>query len=139
VPTVFSDQEGLAFIRRQWQRVVDGEGVSLAIAGAGSGQAVGLIWLGVRPQPGVIGLGFWVVPGARGRGLGTRAARLAASWALEEAGMARVEAWVDPDNLPSQRLLSSAGFAREGILRSFLSSGARRTDAIVFSRIATDP
>jgi [ribosomal protein S5]-alanine N-acetyltransferase len=138
VPAVFSEEEGVAFIRRQLQRVVDGEGVSLAIATVASDQAVGLTWLGVRPQPGVIGLGYWIVPNARGQGFGTRAARLAAAWALDRAGMARVEAWVDPANLPSQRLLSSAGFTREGVLRSFLSCGPQRTDAIVFSRVASD-
>ena len=135
VPKVFSEEEGLAFIRRQRQRVVDGEGISLAIATVPGGEAVGLTWLGVRPQPGVVGLGYWVVPSARGRGFGTRAARLASTWALDRAGMRRVEAWVDPDNLPSQRLLTSAGFTREGILRSVLSDGS---DAVVFSRSASD-
>jgi RimJ/RimL family protein N-acetyltransferase len=49
--------------------------------------------------------------------------------------MARVEAWVDPDNEPSIRLLASAGFKREGLLRAFLDYGDRRGDAVVFSRI----
>lgn len=133
VPATFTREGGLDFIRRQWQRSVDGEGVSLAIEAGG--RAVGLAWLSVRPQPGVFGLGYWVVPSARRRGLGTRAARLAASWVLEHGGAARVEAWVAPGNLPSQRLLAAAGFEREGVLRAFLDYGERRSDAVVFSRI----
>ncbi|MDA0169092.1 GNAT family N-acetyltransferase [Solirubrobacter taibaiensis] len=134
VPAVFDPDAGRAFIRRQRQRVVNGQGVSLAIDVAG--RAVGLLWLGIRPQPRVVGLGYWIVPSARGRTYGTRAARLASTWALADAGMARVEAWVDPDNEPSLRLLASAGFEREGVLRAFLDLGDRRGDAVVLSRIA---
>jgi hypothetical protein len=53
--------------------------------------------------------------------------------------MARVEAWVEPGNETSQRLLSCAGFTREGVLRSFLGFGAARADVVVFARIAEDP
>jgi len=52
--------------------------------------------------------------------------------------MARVEAWVEPDNAASLRVLGAAGFTREGVLRSFLSYQRRRADAVVFSRIAED-
>jgi ribosomal-protein-alanine N-acetyltransferase len=138
VPAVFSPAAALGFIHRQWARAEDGEGISLAIAAAAGDEAVGLVWLAVRPQPGVVGLGYWIVPDARGRGFGARAARLAAQWALDGAGMARVEAWVEPDNVTSQRLLESAGFAREGVLRSFLFYEERRADAIAFSRTTAD-
>jgi len=138
VPTLFTPDEGLAFIRRQRQRIESGEGVSLAIAEASTDRASGGVWLGVRPQPGVIGLGYWVVPSVRGRGFGTRAARLAAAWALSSMDVARVEAWVEPTNIASQRLLLSAGFTREGVLRSFLSFGDRRADAVVFACTADD-
>lgn len=134
VPSEFTREAGLAFIARQRRRAEDGEGISLAIEA--DGRAVGLLWLGVRPQPGVVGLGYWVVPDARGRGLGTRAARRAAGWALDVAGCARVEAWVAPVNVPSQRLLVSAGFQLEGRLRKFLDGG--ETDALVFSRVVED-
>jgi RimJ/RimL family protein N-acetyltransferase len=136
VPERFTLEAGLAFIRRQWRRARDGEGVSLAIAEVGGDAACGLIWLPHRPQPGVVGLGYWVVPAARGRGVGTRAVRLAATWALEQPGIARVEAWVEPGNVASQRVLAAAGFTREGVLRSFLAYADRRVDVVVFSRIA---
>jgi [ribosomal protein S5]-alanine N-acetyltransferase len=139
VPAVFSPEEGLAFIERQRQRIESGEGVSLAVADESDHRACGLVYLAVRPQPGVMGLGYWIVPNARERGLGTRAVRTAVTWALRSAGMARVEAWVEPENLASQRLLVAAGFTREGVLRSFSSVGDRRADAVVFARTAGDP
>ena len=96
-----------------------------------------MVWLGVRPQPRVFGIGYWVVPAARGRGLARRAVRLATRWALLQ-GVARVEAWVEPDNEPSHHVLRAAGFQREGVLRSFLAFEARRADAVVYSCVASD-
>ena len=138
VPALNTPDAGRAFIRRQWQRVENGEGMSMAIAAAESDEALGLLWLGIRPQAGVLGLGYWVVPGARRRGLARRATRLAVHWALREAGIARVEAWVEPENITSQSLLTATGFTREGVLRCFLAYPTRRADAMVFSRIAQD-
>ena len=138
VPALYTPEAARAFIQRQWSRQRNGEGVSLAIADAASDEALGLMWLAVRPQAGVVGIGYWVVPNARRRGLAGRAARLASDWALHGGGLARVEAWVEPDNVASQRLLASAGFTREGVLRSFLAFDTRRADAVVFSRTAED-
>ena len=56
--------------------------------------------------------------------------------ALSDVGLARVEAWVEPGNSASRRVLTTAGFVCEGTLRSFLSFPTRRADALVFSRIA---
>ena len=87
-------------------------------------------------QPSVIGLGYWVVPSARQRGLGCRAAILASDWAIGSGGYARIEAWVEPGNLASQSVLHASGFDLEGRLRSFLAIGDSRSDALVYSRIA---
>ncbi|WFE42788.1 GNAT family protein [Micromonospora sp. WMMD998] len=126
-------------MRRQWSRADSGAGVSLAIADQVTGQAIGSIVLMLRPQPGVVGFGYWVIPSMRGRGIATRAVMLASAWALDVAGIERVEAWVEPDNRASQRVLAAAGFAQEGVLRSFLAFPGRRADAVVFSRIRNGP
>jgi ribosomal-protein-alanine N-acetyltransferase len=138
VPAVFSPGAAQAFIDRQRGRLEAGEGISLAIVELATDRAAGLVWLPLRPQAGVAGLGYWVIPSARRRGLATRAVRLIATWALRRPDIARVEAWVQTDNAPSQRLLVSAGFTQEGVLRSFLTVGGRRADAVVFSRTAQD-
>lgn len=138
VPAVFTADAGREFIERQWGRAESGEGVSLAVAGARTDEALGLAVLLLRTQAGVAGIGYWVVPRARGRGVATRAVRLLSRWALRDAGLARVEAWVEPDNVASQRVLTAVGFAREGVLRSFLSYPDRRADAVVFSRTSED-
>ncbi len=133
VPAAFTTAEGLAFIRRQWARVQDGEGVSQAVVEAHSDRGIGLMWVALRPQPHVGGLGYWVVPPERGHGVATAAVRLISPWALEALSLRRLEAWVQPENLASQRVLLQAGFQLEGCLRNFLDIDDRASDALVFS------
>jgi [ribosomal protein S5]-alanine N-acetyltransferase len=138
VPAVFTDEEGLAFIRRQWARSTDGQGISFAIADAGNDQAVGALVLLFRSYFATVGLGYWISPPARHRGYATHAVRLGVRWALTEAGLARVEALVEPENGPSIKVLERSSFQREGMLRSYLVFGRRRADALMYSVIATD-
>src|SRR4051812_27468450 len=43
VPASFTAADGLAWIERQWGRAENGDGLSLAIADAGSGEALGAV------------------------------------------------------------------------------------------------
>jgi len=58
VPAEFTSDTGRAFIERQWGRVDNGEGVSLAIHAREFNMAVGMVVLSHRPQPGVVGLRY---------------------------------------------------------------------------------
>jgi ribosomal-protein-alanine N-acetyltransferase len=139
VPTRFTRAAGRAFIERQWARSATDQGWSLAIADSSGGPARGSVTLMLRPQEGVAGLGYWLAPAARGRGHASHAVMLLTGWAVQVAGLRRVEAWVEPGNVSSARLLTRCGFLQEGRLRSFLVFPDRRADALVFSRIAGDP
>ncbi len=84
--------------------------MSQVIADVITDEALDQLYVGVRPQPGVVGLGYWVVPDARGRGFATRAASLVSTWLLTLDGVARVEACSGPsehrlrvDQIPPQR------------------------------------
>ncbi|HEY3766151.1 MAG TPA: GNAT family protein [Gaiellales bacterium] len=153
----FGPDDALPWIEAQWRRRQDGAGLSLAIADAGSGEALGCISLNARPQPGTapvgdpagivfvpqpgsFGIGYWVIERARGRGLASRAVALLARWAFAEAGTARIEALVEPDNIASLRVVEKAGFEREGRLRGYLGPEAdgRRGDVFVYSLLPSD-
>jgi RimJ/RimL family protein N-acetyltransferase len=138
VPASFTVAEGLAWIERQWGRADNGEGLSQAIADAGSGEALGAIVLMHRRQPGTAEIGYWLIERARGRRLATRAVALLAPWALTHAGLERIEALVEPDNVASRRVLESVGFRREGRLRSYLVFETRRADALIYSLLPSD-
>ena len=138
VPAIWTPQEGLAFVHRQQSRATDGTGVSMAVVEAASGRAVGLVVVMLRPQARVAGLGYWVVPGARRRGLAGAAVRLVVPWALPALDLQRLEAWVVPDNLASRAVLAAAGFREEGLLRSFLSGPDGPLDAVVCSVVEHD-
>jgi RimJ/RimL family protein N-acetyltransferase len=138
VPATFTVEEGLAWIERQWGRAENGEGLSLAIADAGSGEALGAVVLLFRRQPGTAEIGYWLIERARGRRLAARAVGLLSTWAVTEAGLARVEALVDPENVASQRVLERVGFHREGLLRSYLAFETGRVDAFMYSLLPGD-
>ncbi|WP_328473449.1 GNAT family N-acetyltransferase [Actinoplanes sp. NBC_00393] len=138
VPARYTKEAGLAYIARQHARLTSGEGVALAIADQHTDQAVGHINLMLRPQEGVAGIGYWIVPAARRQGIVSRAISLTTAWGLSAGNLARIEGWVEPDNLASQRALEINGYLQEGRLRSFLTIGARRADVLVYSRIAAD-
>jgi RimJ/RimL family protein N-acetyltransferase len=137
VPATFTPAAGLAWIERQWSRADDGAGLSQAIADASSNEALGAVVLMAR-KPGTVEIGYWLIPRARGRGLGSRAVGLLARWAVSGGKVARIEALVVPDNTASQRVLENAGFRREGHLRSYLVFESQRADALIYSLLPTD-
>jgi RimJ/RimL family protein N-acetyltransferase len=83
-------------------------------------------------------VGCCLVPAARGRGIATEALRLLTDWAFAKLELGRVQVFVAPENLPALRLAESAGFQREGVLRSYSEIDGERVDAVVLSRLPGD-
>lgn len=77
-------------------------------------------------------LGYSLLPARQGQGLATEAVRLALDHAFGALGLARIEADVDPRNLPSCRLLEKLGFRREGVLRNRWRVGGEFADSVIF-------
>lgn len=84
------------------------------------------------PERGIIEIGYWLYPRARGRGIATKVARALAEHAFR-LGVQRVTAYVSVGNVPSERVLERAGFTREGVLRSMPKTGGGRVDKTIFS------
>lgn len=84
----------------------------------------------------------WVLyAGQRGRGFATRAVRILVDYAIDELGMGRIEASVEPGNEASLRVATRAGLRREGVRRVAPGTGDRKetTEYVVFARLADDP
>ena len=62
-------------------------------------------------------IGYWMHAPMRGKGIGTIAAKMITNYGFLTMGFRRIEAAVDVDNPASQKLLISAGYNKEGILR----------------------
>jgi RimJ/RimL family protein N-acetyltransferase len=138
VPAHYTEEEGRAFIERQWGRQTKGQGLSLAIADAKTGEASGLVFLGLGNIRGHCDLGYWIVPGMRRRGLGGDAIRLVSRWVLTATYVHRLVAQVVADNGASLALLRKCGFVEEGLLRSWLWIGNDVHDVVQLSLLETD-
>jgi RimJ/RimL family protein N-acetyltransferase len=140
VPVPYSEAAGDAWLGRQHTQREQRTGLSLAIADAGTGQAVGyvgvsgLVWRHLRGS-----LGYWVAGAHRGRGLASAAVGLLVPWTFDALGLVRVEAVVDVDNHGSQRVLEHNGFHPEGILRSYYEMHGTWKDMVMFARLAGTP
>ena len=83
-------------------------------------------------------IGYWMAPEARRRGIGARATRLLAEWAVTTLGLERLELLANPRNEASQRLAERAGFTREGVLRKYRRRHGVREDLVMYSLLAED-
>lgn len=138
VPADYTDEEGRAFIERQWERHSSDRGLSLAVAEAATNEAKGLVFLGLGRIRGHCDLGYWLIPAARRRGLGTDAVRLVSRWVLTRTGVHRLAAQVVPGNPASTALLRRLGFSEEGRLRSWLWIDDEAVDVVQFSLLRSD-
>ena len=105
----------------------------LVVVDAASGEIFGGGTLHhLDPERGVLEIGYWLYPKARGRGIATRIARALAEHAFS-IGVQRVAAYVNVGNVESERVLERAGFTREGVVRSLPKPDGRRVDKTLFS------
>ena len=67
-----------------------------------------------------------------GHGYATEGLRLAIEFAFASIGLTRLEADVDPRNVPSCRVVERAGFQREGLLRQRWHVAGEITDSAMY-------
>lgn len=65
-------------------------------------------------------LGYVLARKYWGNGIATQAVRLAIQGGLKDLDVKRIEALVDPANIPSQRVLEKNGFEKEGLLKNYI-------------------
>ncbi len=83
-------------------------------------------------------VGFALSAAMQGRGLAGDAVRQAIAFAFDTLGLERIEADVDPRNLPSWHLLERLGFQREGLLRNRWRVNGEVCDSYLYGLLKQD-
>lgn len=78
--------------------------------------------------------GYWLAPGARGRGVARRALEQITAFAFDHMHLDRVELLIEPSNEASAHVAERAGYEREGLLRSKALLRGERLDMVLYAR-----
>jgi RimJ/RimL family protein N-acetyltransferase len=137
VPATYTIDHAIDFVRcdpfsfaerRELRFVIDyGNGDDVKFAGV-----ISLHTINIKNHTAEIG--YWMDKALRGKGIGTIAAKMITDYGFRSLGFRRIDGLVDVDNLASQKLLTSAGFQKEGILRNKVSrEDGRQIDMALFA------
>ena len=138
IPQPYLRADADAFIESALAMWRDGNGAPFAIVDAETDRLLGAITR-FGPDGHQATIGLWLVPEARGRGIGTRSMRALAEWTFATTAVFRLDAFIMVGNDASGRMVERAGFLREGVLRAWdLHHGGIPVDCVVYSRLRDD-
>lgn len=73
-----------------------------------------------------------------GKGLASEALRAVIRYGFEQMNLQRIQALIEPPNIPSQKLVERQGFIREGLLRSYEYTCGKFDDLYMYSMLKQD-
>ena len=111
---------------RPWAVVADQEVVGLVCVSVDDDNKSGWFW-------------YWMNAQARGRGWTKRGAATVANWALNQAGLERLELGHRVNNPASGAVARFAGFIKEGTERGKFLVNGQRIDVDTYGRLRSDP
>ena len=137
VPAAYTIDHAIDFVRsdpfsfaerREFRVVVDyGNGDDVKFAGV-----ISLHTINIKNHTAEIG--YWLEKSMRGKGIGTIAAKMITDYGFKTLGFRRIDGLADVDNMASQKLLTSAGYQKEGILRNKVTrDDGRQIDMALFA------
>ena len=114
--------------RREFRFVIDyGNGDDAEFAGV-----ISLHTINIKNHTAEIG--YWMEKSMRGKGIGTIAAKMITDYGFRSLGFRRIDGLADVENAASQKLLTTAGFQKEGILRNKVTrDDGRQIDMALFA------
>jgi RimJ/RimL family protein N-acetyltransferase/nitrite reductase/ring-hydroxylating ferredoxin subunit len=139
IPVPYSESDARAFILMALQSWREGTSYEFAIADVADDGYLGSVGVHGGANARRWAIGYLVAPQARGRGIATRAVRLASRWAFETFDLERLALWTLPGNVRSQRVAEKAGFRYEGLVRNWdVGRDGLPTDVVMFSLTPED-
>lgn len=130
VPHPYSPEHAQGFLRQVREQWAAGECAALAVEV--DGRFAGTVDLRAAAA-GWADVGYGLAPWARGRGVMTRAARLALAWGFDELGVRGVHWQAVVGNEASWGVARKCGFRREGEVRGLLVHRGERLDGWIGS------
>jgi RimJ/RimL family protein N-acetyltransferase len=125
-----------AYMEKEWEQE---NSFTFAILDPASNAFLGTVGLNrIDKEEKTANLHYWVRAGYTGRGIATKAARLAARFGLSEKGLQRIGILVPEGNRASELVAEKLGAQREGILRNACRLHGWQMNATVFSLIPDD-
>lgn len=133
VPSPYHLEDAADYVertRRQWR---DGAKAAFAVVDAVAGTSLlGAATLAVSGATG--NAAYWVAPGCRHRGVGTRALRLLTDWAFASLGLGVIILEISPANLGSRRVAEACGYHEVG--HFVVNPPFGPSDHLIYSRLA---
>ena len=83
-------------------------------------------------------IGYSLFEKYRGKGFMHEALKRIIDYGFGEMRLNRIEAFMEPGNEPSKRMIKKLGFKQEGVLREHYRSADKIHDSIVFSLLRSD-
>jgi RimJ/RimL family protein N-acetyltransferase len=116
-PAPYTRDDAHRYVERRRELAATGQCVTWAIADPDDDRILGTV-LWFDWTPGVeCEVGWWTHPDARGRGLATKAARLAIGHVFETLGVKRVTAYAAVENTTSRHVAEALGLRQYGVER----------------------
>jgi ribosomal-protein-serine acetyltransferase len=135
----YAPGETAAFINSAIQWWANQSQFSFAILDAADGTYSGTTGINhINRQHRYANIGYWIRTSRTRRGFASRALKLAAGFAFQSLGLARVEIAAQPDNIASRGVAERAGATFEGILRNRIVVRGQSCPAALYSLVPED-
>jgi RimJ/RimL family protein N-acetyltransferase len=85
------------------------------------------------PVAELLEIGFTLIPSERGKDYGTEAVTILIDYLFLSRDLVRIQAYTDPRNMVSQRVLEKVGFKREGVVRKSMFIHGEWRDLLLYS------
>lgn len=138
IPVPYRMEHADHFVREMAIAAWDGgQRAEFVVVRTEDGARLGRVGLGLDGV-GAAQIGYWMDPGARGRGVATAAVRALCRWGFATLGLGLIEWRAEVGNLASRRVAEKAGFRVEATLRQRLVHRNTRVDAWIGSLVSSE-
>jgi [ribosomal protein S5]-alanine N-acetyltransferase len=133
-PLAKTKSDAIEHIELIQSKIKDNTAINWAISLKGEQKMIGIIGLyRIYPENHRAEIGYMSLPEKWGKGYTTEAIRSVLDYGFCEMGLNSIEAIIDPNNLPSGRVLVKNGFIKEGHLRQNVFFDEHYLDSVIYS------